>query len=163
MDHQPAARTTTRKPKPSQPVRVEYLSDLFAERPFTWWLRGDEYLWEDMKRDFESVPMPETPKAIISLVKTAFKRHTGRPLSYRWRIYIEAYAHGGMSSGQVSAEYWREKVIPLLCARLKPELAIELPEPFRWYWHSRQNMTPGQYMDYLRSHGIDPSVFKYGQ
>lgn len=34
-------------------------------------------------------------------------------------LFLSQYAHGGMSSGQISGEFWVERALPLLLERLK--------------------------------------------
>ena len=41
----------------------------------------------------------------------------GYPITHQQDIFIKRYAHGGMSSGYVCLQFWREKVFPLLQAR----------------------------------------------
>jgi molybdenum cofactor cytidylyltransferase len=38
-------------------------------------------------------------------------------LSHPDSFYVERYGHGGMSSGLVSPEFWRDTAVPLLLAR----------------------------------------------
>lgn len=35
------------------------------------------------------------------------------------RSYVEEFSHGGMSSGQLSGEFWIDKGIPLIVSRYR--------------------------------------------
>ncbi len=95
---------------------TRYLSELFNIRPPHWGLRGDPFLWEDMKREFASVPLPYEPSRLVEDIKRLFREKTGEDLTSQARPHVEKYAHGGMSSGQVSGNFWLNTGIPLLLA-----------------------------------------------
>jgi hypothetical protein len=44
------------------------ISEIFEEEPIQWGLRGDPWLWRELKSKFESVPMPETSEALKKLI-----------------------------------------------------------------------------------------------
>ena len=81
-------------------------------------LRGDPYLWREMRQHFEGVGCPTTSEGLTSVIEEAFKELTGFPLSHADPIYVEKYSHGGMSSGYVDPKFWRETAVPLLQSRL---------------------------------------------
>lgn len=93
------------------------LATLFEAEPMRWGLRGDPWLWRDMKERFAGVPCPDTGDALAAAVGTTFEQLTGRPLSHPEHFYLEKYSHGGMSSGMVSPQWWRDTGIPLLLRR----------------------------------------------
>jgi hypothetical protein len=37
-------------------------------------------------------------------------------------VYLEQYAHGGMSSGMISLEAWRQRLMPMLVERARTRL-----------------------------------------
>lgn len=94
------------------------VAELFQDEPQRWGLRGDPYLWREMRLHFEGIACPVTPDDLASLVEEAFEKLTGLPLSHADHIYVERYSHGGMSSGYVNPKFWRETAVPLLQARL---------------------------------------------
>lgn len=98
----------------SRPIQ---LSALFDKEPRQWGYRGDPFLWRDMARTLQGVSYPQTESEFIALIERTFEQLTGSPLSSADDIYVEKYAHGGMSSGYVSLAFWREKALPLLLAR----------------------------------------------
>jgi hypothetical protein len=102
------------------------LAALFRDEPARWGFRGDPYLWREMAREFADVACPSTPAGVAALVEEAFARLTGRPMSHPEPIFVARYDHGGMSSGHVRPDWWRETGVPLLLERhaaLPPGLA----------------------------------------
>ena len=95
------------------------LSKLFQDKPGSWGLRGDPYLWEEMKDTLGACAYPATEEQFTKLVEQTYKQLTGVPLANQESIFIERYSHGGMSSGYVSPQFWIEKVLPLLQARYR--------------------------------------------
>lgn len=96
------------------------VSLLFSTVGIQWGLRGDPYLWDEMCGYFAGVPLPETAVSLHALIKEAFTALTNHPFpteTDHTPIHIERLAHGGMSSGFVSPEFWRDKAIPELTKR----------------------------------------------
>ena len=98
-------------------TRTETVASLFQEEPTQWGLRGDPYLWREMHHHFERVPLPATADELSDLIETAFESLTGHSTSAGNHFFIERFSHGGMSSGHISPEFWRDKAMPLLLAR----------------------------------------------
>jgi GTP diphosphokinase / guanosine-3',5'-bis(diphosphate) 3'-diphosphatase len=99
---------------------------LFEPPPETWGLRGDPFLWRDMQRLLARSPLPDTTDLLASAIEVTFKKLTRAQLLNEESIaegnssvFVERYARGGMSSGQISMEFWRCSAIPLLCGRYK--------------------------------------------
>ncbi|SDA34113.1 hypothetical protein SAMN03159355_05868 [Pseudomonas sp. NFPP10] len=90
---------------------------LFAEEPLSWGLRGDPYLWRAMATHLAHTPWPATAQQLEALIVQAFEQLTGRAWSSAGHFFVEAFAHGGMSSGGISMGFWHERGLPLLCAR----------------------------------------------
>lgn len=93
------------------------VASLFDKEPMHWGLRGDPYLWREMSAHFEQTPLPDSADELISLIETTFEKLTGHSISEREMFFIERFSHGGMSSGHISPDFWRETVIPLMRAR----------------------------------------------
>lgn len=66
---------------------------------------------------FRRRPLPATADELAALVTAEFERLTGHPVTNGEMIHLEQYAHGGMSSGMVWPEFWRDTAIPLLRER----------------------------------------------
>ncbi len=93
------------------------IAALFENQPRQWSLRGDPYLWREMIATIGEIPLPATEHQLMELLSSTFDRLVGYPITHHQDIFIERYAHGGMSSGYVCLKFWREKVFPLLQAR----------------------------------------------
>jgi hypothetical protein len=95
----------------------QYLK-IFEEEPDTWGLRGDPFLWREMAQTLaENLPFPRTGDDFRAWIGMAFRKLVGKALSGDEAIYVERYAQGGMSSGYISPQFWRETAIPLLLSR----------------------------------------------
>jgi hypothetical protein len=70
-----------------------------------------------MSRRLGSVPCHESAEAVRAIIEGVFAELTGHALSHLAPIFIERYSHGGMSSGHVCPEFWRDEAFPLLLAR----------------------------------------------
>jgi hypothetical protein len=101
---------------------------IFRSEPMQWGLRGDPFLWRDMKRTLKAISFPATEADLIALLEKTFRELTGHELPNKKTIeeedsiFVEAYSHGGMSSGHVSIEFWRNVAIPMLCSRYRESL-----------------------------------------
>jgi hypothetical protein len=90
---------------------------LFAPEPEVWGLRGDPFLWRQMRSDLLSTPLPATEADLESLIAKAFLDTAGQPISSDEDVYVQRYSRGGMSSGFVSPEFWRDQAMALLKKR----------------------------------------------
>jgi hypothetical protein len=95
----------------------ETVGQLLDVEPVQWGLRGDPYLWRQMRTHFSSMPLPASVVELRGLLERAFESLTGHPLSGVDCFYVEGFAHGGQSSGLISPEFWREKALTLLLNR----------------------------------------------
>lgn len=93
------------------------IGQLFETEPLQWGLRGDPYLWAEMRNHFSSILLPATVSELEARIEEAFKFLTGHSLAEGREFYVSRYAHGGMSSGMVSPEFWRNDALPLLRSR----------------------------------------------
>ena len=81
-------------------------SVIFEEEPKQWGLRGDPYLWQEMKVECAGKKFPYFEDAIVEYVSKKFEEVSGVPLTYDARPYVEKFAYGGMSSGHLSGLFW---------------------------------------------------------
>jgi molybdenum cofactor cytidylyltransferase len=93
------------------------ISDLFEPEPHQWGLRGDPYLWREMRVHFAETPIPATVEELVREIESAFLLLAGSALSTNENFRVERFAHGGMSSGGVCPEFWRKRALPLLRER----------------------------------------------
>jgi hypothetical protein len=95
------------------------VSALFDPEPERWGLRGDPHLWRALREHLAGTRLPRSADELTGLLHAAFRELTGidiagAPASM---AYQEQYAHGGMSSGMISVDTWREMLFPLLVDR----------------------------------------------
>ena len=95
------------------------LSDLFLDEPEQWGLRGDPHLWREMADSFNKISLPSSSAELECIVRGAFEKLTGCSIDSTELINLDKYDHGGMSSGGISTNFWRESAIPLLVSRLE--------------------------------------------
>ena len=95
------------------------LSLIFERKPSRWGLRGDPYLWEEMQGVCVGKPLKIDAFGIADFVSDYFQIVTGVPLTCDAKVYVERFAHGGMSSGYVCGRFWIAKGIPLLIENLR--------------------------------------------
>lgn len=90
------------------------ISTLFWPEPIQWGFRGDPYLWREMAGHLGSTTIPSSYVHLSALLEEAFLTLTGHPISYPGKVHVSRYAPGGMSSGMISTEFWRNTGTPLL-------------------------------------------------
>ncbi len=96
-----------------------YVSDIFRERPRQWGLRGDRYFWADLETEFAFEDVSMTEEELSDKIRQLFKQKTKQELIPDAICYVEEYAHGGMSSGQVCGDWILNTCIPMLQERLR--------------------------------------------
>ena len=95
------------------------LAEIFSAEPTRWGLRGDPFLWQEMKSRVSDHEYPETEQQLITLLEQTYRELTGDAITNDSPIFIERYNQGGMSSGVVSPQFWSEQAIPLLLSRYR--------------------------------------------
>jgi hypothetical protein len=95
--------------------------DLFDPEPHTWGLRGDPYLWRALRAHLAGRDIPGSPGELADLLYQAFRELAGTDLASdpATSVYLEQYAHGGMSSGMISLGTWRQDLMPMLTERAR--------------------------------------------
>src|SRR5205823_164294 len=85
------------------------VADLFDPEPSSWGLRGDPYLWRSMRAMLAKRVLPSAERDLVEILRSAFRWLTGNDIEDTTtdRIYREELARGGMTSGQVDLEVWR--------------------------------------------------------
>jgi len=100
------------------------ISTLFTPEPIQWGLRGDPYLWREMAEHFQHIHLPDSSAELSAVLEEAFFKLTGYQVCYPRHFRVDRHAHGGMSSGGIAAEFWRETGFPLLLSRFKAQQAL---------------------------------------
>ncbi|MFF8601471.1 hypothetical protein ACF065_22390 [Streptomyces sp. NPDC015232] len=98
---------------------VTKMSQLFDPEPDRWGLRGDPHVWRALRETLSDTNVPASAEAVAGLLRVAFEELVevdlrGDPAPH---VYREQYAHGGMSSGMVHLDTWRQTLLPLLVER----------------------------------------------
>lgn len=93
--------------------------DLFSPIPESWGYRGDVFLWLEMKAALNNVPIPDQEMDLCWLIAAQYHALTGSSMLTEAEVHVPRLARGGMSSGMVSGEFWRETLVPLLQHRAK--------------------------------------------
>ncbi|MFD3449765.1 hypothetical protein ACFDTO_34900 [Microbacteriaceae bacterium 4G12] len=94
------------------------VSVIFNKKPEEWGLRGDPFLWNDLENAFSQVLLPCTEEEFMLKMNEYFLTLTGHDLEENNDFYVEQYNKGGMSSGYICPEFWRNELVPLLIQRL---------------------------------------------
>jgi hypothetical protein len=97
------------------------VAELFQNEPWQWGLRGDPYLWREMRDTLRTWAYPATEEQFTALIAQTYEQLVGVPLNHSEPVFVERYSHGGMSSGYVSPSFWLEQALPLLQARYRGE------------------------------------------
>jgi hypothetical protein len=93
-------------------------SDLFLKSP-GWGLRGDPYLWFELRDELEFKPLPTSSPELFNELSASFLKLTGYALEQARPFNIERWSHGGMSSGMIDPAWWLDNYVPLLIDRLE--------------------------------------------
>ena len=122
------------------------LDKLFDEKDVQWGLRGSQHLWRDLKiqvmkvnyydggffseKDFENFIYESIPRILEQkkawCLNHKVKNNFDNRVPYKaerdklyggGKVFVEDYNHGGMSSGVISLQYWKDVTIPLLVER----------------------------------------------
>ena len=99
-------------------ARTSPLEPLFFREPHQWGLRGDPYLWRDLRTALAN-KNANTSDDLHKMLIEGYKKLTKKALKPNEEIRIERYNSGGMSGGFVSSNFWIETGFPLLLERYK--------------------------------------------
>ena len=91
------------------PDSVISMGNVFVPEPKQWGLRGDPHLWEAMRRYFDDTPLPANVRTLEQLISQAFSDLTGQDITNAEDFHLEQFAHGGMSSGYISPNFWQKQ------------------------------------------------------
>ena len=103
---------------------IAMVADLFDPEPSTWGLRGDPYVWRALRELLSGTAMPPSVGELMSLLHAAFHQVVNVNLvaDPASSVRREQFAHGGMSSGMVSLDTWRNRLMPMLADRARSRL-----------------------------------------
>ena len=95
---------------------------LFDRTSVRWGLRGDPVLWDALQIHFDQSGLPDSSAAFETALTTRIEGLIGCSLADApRRIPVRAFfsENGGMSSGMVDRDVWRNSLIPLLLGRYR--------------------------------------------
>lgn len=95
------------------------LSVIFDPEPESWGFRGDPYFWRYLRKRVARVALPAEPAKLEQFIREEYYRLSGTRLAPGSIGIVEEFAHGGMTSGGLSGEFWIRYAIPLLKKRLE--------------------------------------------
>ena len=75
--------------------------------------------WAELQAHYHDRLMPNSVCEFRSQLEVFIQQLTGCDLDSDESVFVARYDAGGMSSGHVSPESWREVAIPLLCERFE--------------------------------------------
>ncbi|WP_374776950.1 hypothetical protein OG756_33535 [Streptomyces sp. NBC_01310] len=102
---------------------VVKMACLFDPEPERWGLRGDPHVWRALRDRLSGTDVPASIDETVSLLRATFSELVGLDLGDpAASVYREQYSHGGMSSGMVSLDTWRERLLPILTERARTVL-----------------------------------------
>ncbi len=91
------------------------IDELFKE-PVQWGLRGDPYLWKELKIRFEYSSISNIQEFEYFLIHI-FEEYVGGKPKKSKDYFVKRFNFGGMSSGFICSDFWIEKGFPLLLKR----------------------------------------------
>lgn len=102
------------------PERTETgdFSTVFDGKPTRWGLRGDPYFWDYLQKKAQRMARV-TPDGLEAWILSEYKALTGCDMTPESVVRVEAFSHGGMSSGEIAGAWWFGTGIPLLKSRLE--------------------------------------------
>ena len=104
----------TRQAAPPLERHWATMADLFEPAPTQWGLRGDLFLWIEMRQALSHLAIPEGNGAVASLLSNMYEAMVARSVHSDDHVFIPRLARGGMSSGMVDPEFWRRTFIPMM-------------------------------------------------
>jgi O-acetyl-ADP-ribose deacetylase (regulator of RNase III) len=109
------------------PVGTGTVGSLFEREPNQFGLRGDAYLWRELRGRFADTPLPADRFTVRRLITDTIEQVVGEPLSSResapWNdnraaVYVPEFNPGhGMSAGAVHVPWWVHTAVPMLLDR----------------------------------------------
>jgi len=110
---------------PAMLARNQQLESIFEE-PQRWGLRGDPFLWRELRQHLIETGLPTTPSEFVNFLESQFKERIGVPLATdQESVFVQRYSYDGMSSGYIDPEWWRRTGLPLLHERFNSWMATD--------------------------------------
>lgn len=98
-------------------IMTHYIAELFEQEPAQYGLRGDRAFWNYLKTYFADKETSYEKEQMVADIYRLFQEISGVELTVEARPFVENFVSGGMSSGQLSGEFWVNVAVPLLLER----------------------------------------------
>jgi hypothetical protein len=109
------------------PAGAGTVGSLLEREPFQFGLRGDPYLWRELRARFADTPLPDDCFTLRTMLRDTIEQVVGEPLtsheSTAWNdtttaVYLPEFGPGhGMSAGTVHLPWWNHTGLPILLDR----------------------------------------------
>lgn len=93
------------------------IGDLLVLENERWGLRGDPWLWMELRKSTSRIPMPDTQKELTALLRNLVLARTNSKMLDGDSVYIARFSRGGMSGGHISLRFWEQEGIPAIVER----------------------------------------------
>lgn len=93
------------------------IGDLLVLDKAGWGLRGDPWLWMELRKSTSRIPMPDTQKELTTLLRNLVLARTNSKMLDGDSVYIARFSRGGMSGGHISLRFWEQEGIPAIVER----------------------------------------------
>jgi hypothetical protein len=98
-------------------MKSRNISSLFHNEPKQWGLRGDPYLWDEMRLESTNVKLLENEILMKEYFYELFYKLTGYEITKNREIFIERYPY--FIAGGISCGWWIVNGIPFIMERYK--------------------------------------------
>jgi len=90
--------------------------NIFEKEPDTWGLRGDAYLWEELKKKFKDFDYSKSNEEFAELLDYEFTQSISHAKTTESKniLIMDNYPRIGMSGGHISIDWWQETGLPFL-------------------------------------------------
>lgn len=93
------------------------VGDLLIVENASWGLRGDPWLWRELRKATARLPLPSTREELSGQLQKLVLALVGVAEFTDAYQHVPRFSRGGMSSGMVDLRFWQEKGIPLMVQR----------------------------------------------
>lgn len=103
------------------PLEKEWavISDLFDPAPRQWDMRGNMFLWMELRQALCHAPIPDRVEDLSLILTSAITALAGQVLETSTEVFVKRFAFGGMSSGMISGRFWLDDFVPQMQQRAK--------------------------------------------
>lgn len=100
---------------------MNLIEEIFKDEPSQWGLRGDPYMWRELKNAFSDLTENLSQSGFEKELEKRFKsimQQEGKQTSNK-TVWFKKFPQLGMSGGTISLEWWKEMGLPLIKRRYK--------------------------------------------